>query len=1050
MKKSILLLIVILGLILPANPAFSQNVNPSDAKKYLDAHPELQKYDIYGNTSVPEKADAVAMDKESLKELKGAEEKKKEGEYYIKEPRRADILPVFGKQFFSGDPTSFTPPSNIPVSTDYIVGPDDNIVVQLWGRINEQYDLNVKRDGSIQIPKIGVIQVAGLTYKQLQDLIKREAEAITGVNVSVSMGKLRSITIFVVGSVKTPGTYTVSAFDTLLNALIYAGGPEIMPPQEPYEDQSFSADSRYASSASDKEGPTLSGYKKLATRLKKEKGLKEKYQLYDKLDTSQLEKEIKALERVEERQQEVFRLKKVLTEKESAKELERLGSMRVQELETEIGKIEMDKIPERQLFSERSYAFTGRGEEKETHRSVLLGSMRNVQLKRHGKTITTFDLYDLILKGDNSKDVRLEPGDIVFVPKADAVVAIEGDVKAPAVYELKKDKSLLNALNLAGGIKSSAYSEQIQIQRYLENRERVVLDMSMDELKREKRSFTLQDGDVVKIFPIVNEDTNAVYLFGNVMRSGKYGYFSGIRVSDVIKIDDLKPETYFPYALIKRYNPPERMPILVPFDLGRALLKDNQEDVLLQSRDEIQVFNKWAFEDKPDIKMSGEVRNAGTYRYDKGMRVKDAIFRAGGLTPDISMGPVNIFRTDPKTKEVSMIVINLAKAMTGQENANIVLQDKDRVIVHSIREYAPEKKVSVKGAVTNPGEYPLSSDMTIRDLVFAAGNLTESAYIYSAELTRYSTSDGKLFKTEVCKLDLKKALEGGVTDNVKLRNFDELFIAAIPKWQTKTKVLITGEVALPGEYSFTEKGTLSELIERAGDYLPTKYLRGAVLTRESAKVRQKSTLDKLMFEMEKDLASSAAAAQSGALSKDDVASAQAAMAARQTLLNKLKGAEVTGRVIVRLVSLDKLKGSKYDFVLEDGDALYIPKKEGVVHVMGSVYNPTSLLHEKGNTVKEYLSMVGGPTVNANPDDMCVIRADGTIVSNRSGGSNSFRWDEGDSRWFSGGFDSTVVYPGDTILVPRKLIEISGLKMAKDITSVLYQIAVSVGVINTLF
>jgi polysaccharide export outer membrane protein len=239
------------------------------------------------------------------------------------------------------------------------------------------------------------------------------------------------------------------------------------------------------------------------------------------------------------------------------------------------------------------------------------------------------------------------------------------------------------------------------------------------------------------------------------------------------------------------------------------------------------------------------------------------------------MGPANIFRTDPKTKEVSMLVIDLARAMSKEEDNNIILQDKDRLVVHSIREYRPEKKVSIYGEVKNPGEYPLAEAMTIRDLVFAGGNLKESAYIYSAELTRYDTSGGEFFKTEVKKINLKGALKGVEEDNIKLRQFDSIFIPTIPKWQAKTKVSISGEIKFPGDYNFTEKGTLFELIERAGVYLSTAYLKGAVLTRESAKVTQRATLDRLIFEMEQDLASSAAAAASGALSEEDVVAAKA-------------------------------------------------------------------------------------------------------------------------------------------------------------------------------
>ena len=115
----------------------------------------------------------------------------------------------------------------MPVTADYIVGPDDTIVVNVWGRLNESYTLTVQRNGSVYLPQVGSIHVAGLTYKQLVEVIRKEVESVLGVTASVTMGELRSITVFVVGAVKQPGAYTVSAFDTILNALIYSGGPEV-------------------------------------------------------------------------------------------------------------------------------------------------------------------------------------------------------------------------------------------------------------------------------------------------------------------------------------------------------------------------------------------------------------------------------------------------------------------------------------------------------------------------------------------------------------------------------------------------------------------------------------------------------------------------------------------------------------------------------------------------------------------------------------------------------------------------------------------------------
>ncbi|MEA3415186.1 MAG: SLBB domain-containing protein, partial [Thermodesulfobacteriota bacterium] len=982
MRKSILLLIVILSLILAANPSFSRDVSPADVQKYLKTHPEAKKYVSPEGKPTPEgerllktrqREGAVtpAEVKEGLEKLKEKErgleavspeetlppeevapleEVKEEAE--ILKPKISKAfpgdLPIFGQQLFSTGPASFTPPSNMPVSANYIIGPDDNIVVQLWGRINEQYTLTVQRDGSMQLPQIGAIQVAGLTYKQLQELIKREAESITGVNVNVTMGKLRSITIFVVGSVKKPGAYTVSAFDTILNALIYARGPD------------------------------------------------------------------------------------------------------------------------------------------------TLGSMRNIQLRRRSKIITTFDLYDLILKGDNSKDMRLEPGDIIFVPKAETVVTIGGDVKVPAVYELKKEKSLLNALKLAGGIKPSAYSEQIQIQRYLENRERIVLDMSLDGLKKEKKPFTLQDGDVVRIFPVIKEDTNAVYLFGNVTRPGKYEYSSGMRILDIIKAEDLNPETYFPYALIKRYNPPEMSAELVPFNLGEALLKHNiKENIRLQPGDEVHVFNKWIFEDKPYVSVAGEVRKPGKRPYEEGMYIKDAIlaagdltknayfkkgeiirvnekreyqtiyfdvakalendpeenlllqdqdrivihsiweekwkevvsisgevkkpqtailtesmrisdlifkaggltrnsyleeaelyrtdwktkkiflqsfnlkkaldndshnnielkdldrlvihsvwetiykknvsitgevtkpgtyeyaenmtisdliFKVGGLTRDSYLEEAELYRTDWRTKKVTLQSFNLKKALDNDSHNNIELKDLDRVVIHSVWEKIYKKEVSIVGEVTKPGTYGYAKNMTVKDLVFAAGNILESAYVDEAELTSLIVEDRQISKMERRIINLGKALEGDPAHNVRLRPHDRLHVNRIPDWHEAKYVSVSEEFKFPGRYVIKKGERLSSLIARAGGYTDHAYLRGAVFTRESVRALQQTSLDEMVKRMEREIMSQGAAQMATAVSKEEIEAKKVELEQKQKFIDSLYDLKATGRMTIRLAHARLLKG----------------------------------------------------------------------------------------------------------------------------------------------
>ncbi len=941
MKKSILLLTVflvtiLLVLISAVNPSFSQNISPADAQKIIQTHPEAKKYVTSegkptsegtklletrqkegaitpaeikeGMEKLKEKGTETVLPEETLSPEEAApfEEVKEEDE--ILKPKIAKAFPgdllIFGQQLFSAGPASFTPPSNMPVSTDYIIGPDDNIVVQLWGRINEQYTLTVQRDGSIQLPQIGTIQVAGLTYKQLQKLIKREAESITGVNVNVTMGKLRSITIFVVGSVKKPGAYTVSAFDTILNTLIYARGPDV------------------------------------------------------------------------------------------------------------------------------------------------LGSMRNIQLRRRNKIVTTFDLYDLILKGDNSKDMRLEPGDIIFVPKAETVVAIDGDVKVPAVYELKKEKSLLNALKLAGGIKPSAYSEQIQIQRYLDNKERIVLDMSLDGLKKEKRPFTLQDEDVVRIFPVIKEDTNAVYLFGNVTRPGKYEYSSEMRISDIIKTEDLKPETYFPYALLKRYNPPEMSVELVPFNLGEALLKHNmKENIRLQSGDEIHIFSKWTFENKPYVSVAGEVRKPELYFCDKGMRVKDAVLVAGDLTRDAYQKKGEIIRVN-KEKEFSTIYFNVAKAMADDREENFLLQDQDSIIIHSIWEKVNKKHVDINGDVKNPGKYQYTEGMTVNDLVFKAGNILESAYVDEAELTSLIVKDRQISKMERKTINLGKAMKEDPVHNVRLMPNDRLHVKRIPDWHEAKYVSVLGELRFPGRYVIKKGERLTSLIARAGGYTDEAYLRGAAFTRESVRALQQTSLNEMAKRMEREVMSQGSAQLATAVSKEEIESKKVELEQKQKFIESLYALKATGRMTIKLAHARLLKGSDYDIMLEDGDSLTIPTKNDVVNVMGAVMSHGSYIYSDDLKYQDYIAMTGGYSEYADEGNVFVLKVDGSARKIKK----SISWNPFKSRWEITVFGEKVkeLEPGDTIIVPEEVSRIAWMREIKDVTQILMQMAVVAAITTNMF
>lgn len=817
-------------------------------------------------------------------------------------------LEIFGHKLFSGAPSTFAPIQAMPVSNEYVIGPGDEIKILMWGRLDATYSLVVDNEGIINFPKIGPLNVAGLTFSELKELIKQKAEAITGVNVNVSMGKLRTIQVFVLGEVKSPGVYTVSSLATVANALLSSGGP------------------------------------------------------------------------------------------------------------------------------------------------TSLGSLRRVELKRQGKLFSTIDLYDFLLRGDTSSDRRLMPADVIFIPQTGPMVSVSGNVKRPAIYELRTKRTLEAALALAAGLRPRAYNQRIQIERAFKNQVQIVLDISYEEL-RKKKAIPLQDGDLIKVFSILPSSVNAVYLYGNVLRPGEYAYKPELRVLDILpNLESLALDTYFDYALIKRYRFEDMAAELIPFDLGGLLVsRDETQNMRLMPLDEVHVFNKEMFEDREYASVEGQVRKPGRYFIDQGMRLKELIFRAGHFTRDAYMNLGHIYRQDGRSKDVSIITFNVEKAMDSDPQHNLVLQDQDRVFIHSIWDYKEAYTVTIKGLVNKPGEYLLATSMRVKDLIMVAGNVKDAAYLDKAELVRFDIVEGKEVKTSILNFDVRKALANDPVDNLILKPLDVVHIKEIPEWWEKKKTVnISGEVFFPGQYQLQKEEHLSDLIERAGGYTEQAYLRGAFFTRESVRKIAQARLNEMMKRLEIEIATFASKEAQATLSPEDVASQAQFISAQKALVAKLRETEASGRVVISLSPLSKLTGTSNDLVLEGGDTLTIPPRPDTVNVLGSVYNPTSLIFEEERPeVRYYLNKTGGPTDNAEKGQMYVIRADGTVISKSAKSWSGFSWSSEEKRWeFGNNLLSARLYPGDTVLVPQKVVRPSFMRQVKDITQILYQIAVIAGITIT--
>jgi len=997
------------GVMLPALPADLTPEQAAAAKQLLDesdpeARKALEAAVMQKAAEAEEKAvkqEASAKKAEAEAEAK-AERAAAESRYdWTRSPyvgglfarrlslKERETLIHFGHDLFAPSAGGPTLLENIPVSPGYIIGPGDEIVVKMWGRVEGTQRMVVDRDGKIFFPKFGSLYVAGKTFEEVKSFLKSKVSTIAEVRSDVAMGQMKGIRVSVVGEVRFPGWYNVSSLHTALQVLATAG-----------------------------------------------------------------------------------RIKDI-------------------------------------------------------------GSLRRIKILRGGNAVEEIDLYDFLLRGDTRSDIRLLQGDVLFVPVVGQLAAVAGEVRRPAIYELKGEKTLIDLVRLAGGFTPAAYKRRVQVERLEGNTARIVLDTDADELEKENKAFDLSDGDVVRVFPIVLADENAVKLEGNVRRPGKYELKPGMTVGTLLPDEkEFLPETYFDYALLTRLVPPDLHKEVVPVNLREIVLERKPgADVSLMPRDTLKVFRRGDFKDLPKASISGEVRltrkelvkalgvdnqaavarmttealrvdpreadakngdfkgpdykreadprgidtrggmelrgtdprgadargtdlrggdtrspdfrtepDGLTFEIHAGTRVADLVKMAGGLTRLAYLERAEILRVDDH-RDFRTIYFHLGKAMAGDPEENQLLENEDQVRIHSVWETNYRKTVTASGEVNLPGDFILTEGMKLSDLLFKAGGLKESAYTKEAELVRREVNpQGDLVTTQKVDVYPERVLSGDGEADVPLRVYDYLYVRQIPDWSEKIQVTMAGEFRFPGKYAVRKGERLSSVIERAGGYTANAYTKAGVFTRVSTQKTQQEAIEKLIEELETSIAEKGQEI-GAALDQEDLASNRQLLEARRALVTQLRKSKAQGRVIVRLKDPQAMKGSGEDIFLEDGDQLHVPPKMNVVNVVGRVYNPTGVVYDPANdTVGHYLKTVGGPTENGDRKNIFVLKANGSVVS-QSSASGGF---------FSGGFMASKVEPGDSVVVPQKLIQVRLMKDIKDISQILYQVAVTVGVLTLLF
>jgi len=763
-------------------------------------------------------------------------------------------------------------PMDLPVGPSYVVGPGDNLSIELWGGVSQRLLRTVDREGRLTLPETGPVLVSGQTLGDVQQMVQRTLRTqFRDVSADVALLRLRSVRMYVVGDVTSPGAYDVSALSTPLNALFAAGG------------------------------------------------------------------------------------------------------------------------------------VTARG------------SLRRLQHYRGKQLIEEVDGYDLLLHGIRGELQRIENGDSLMVPSLGPVVTVDGMVRRPAIYELRNEKTLLDVLNLAGGILPAAALRHIEVQRLVAHEKRTMLSVQITDtsdaeaVRQQMKRFAVQDGDEIHIFPIAPYNSESIYLIGHVLRPGRYSYQPAMKLSDLVtSYADLLPEPSTRYAEIIRLHAPDYRPVVETFDLAAAL-EHPAESPKLEPLYTVHIFGRYDFEPDPEVFITGEVRKPGMYRTSGQQHLRDAIYQAGGVTPDAWLDSAQLFRRQ-KDGSTRVFSINLGSALTGDPLNNLPVQPRDRILVHRQPEQLSASSVYIRGDVARPGRYPLAANMTVSDLVGSAGGLLRSANPGGGDLTSYAISNsfGERLIAGHQDLNLASALSGKDGQNLPLHDGDVLTVPQQSGWNdVGASVTLRGEVAKPGTYGIKPGERLSSLLHRAGGLLPTASPRAAVFERVEVRELQQQSRQELIQRLEQE--STVVKTSASTSGTEEAALQQAAVQQRERVLEALRKAPVSGRLVIHLRPDRKdFAGSPEDIELRAGDSLNIPKQPGAVLVIGQVYNANALTYRPGKNANWYLSRAGGATQLANKGGIFIIRADGSVTS------------KSDGPW-SGGVLAATMGPGDMVVVPEKAV-----------------------------
>jgi protein involved in polysaccharide export with SLBB domain len=609
---------------------------------------------------------------------------------------------VFGSELFSSADPLFVPNLKIATPKTYIIGPDDELQLDIYGNNISSQKLVVSPDGMVSVKYAGQVNLSGLSIGQATGILKARLLKFYpslgngSTQLQLTLGSMRSIQVMVIGAVKKPGTITLPSIATLFNALYASGGP---------------ADN---------------------------------------------------------------------------------------------------------------------------------GSFRNIELVRDNKILSVADLYDFILKGDQSSNLSLRDNDVIRVPFAKIQVNLEGALNRTGVFEVKSTESLQKALDFAGGFLSNAFKGRITGSRYTDT-ERKVIDVAKEEFS----NFALQNGDLLSVNAVVEKYENRVLVTGAVSKPGAYSLDKNLNVKSLVaKAQGLAEGAFASRASLIRIKPDQSKEF---FDIDLRKHLSGEQSIQLEKEDSLHVYFEQELKDKPTVFVSGAVRKSGEFVYEDSLTLQGLILKAGGLSENALVTNIEIGRRkkgvdqNQLNAEIAEIITVKLDKQLNKVFDDILLAPYDEVSVRIDPEVVPQKKISASGMVLLPGSYTMQSNADLlSSLVNRCGGLLPNADATAAKLIRRNRGVGVMDVARVARantkndstavdedevqelskssveiaIDLKAAiLSPGSKDDILLEEGDEMYI---PKMNYV--VTVSGEVQKIIAVQYNSSFDLKDYIDQAGGY----------------------------------------------------------------------------------------------------------------------------------------------------------------------------------------------------------------------------------------